>query len=331
MLAHTYNPDKHNVDGYWWSIKKDGVRGCWDGNKMYSRNGNEFTIPVFIREQLEKIKDTKGNNIPVEGEIWFGIDTFDIASGAARRNFIDDEIWKNMEFIIFDTQDEKNMFEERIDKIKKAIKNAGHLPNIKLIEYKKFDITLTTIDRLLKEAEDLGEEGLILRKPGSMYVFKRSHDMLKVKSWIYKECEVVGYIEGTGRLEGLVGSLEVRCDNLEENEGHTLFKIGSGLNDDQRFSGSPEDLWKKKTTQKFINDARKNIRKNVSMDDKLVKLLANKIRYSKGQEKINALHQLNELLLCVPIIGSIVTFRYKELTKNGVPKFPTFIGVRDYE
>jgi DNA ligase-1 len=326
MLAHTYNPDKHNVDGYWWSIKKDGVRGCWDGNKMLSRNGNEFTIPAFIKEQLEKI------NIPVEGEIWFGIDTFDIASGAARRNFNDDEIWKNMKFIIFDTPDEKNIFEERINNIKKAIKKAGHLPNIELIEYKKFDKTLTTIDKLLKEVEDLGEEGLILRKPASLYVFKRSHDMLKVKSWIYKECEVVGYIEGTGRLEGLVGSLEVKCGDLDEGgEGFVSFKIGSGLNDDQRFSGSPDDSWKKKTTQKFINDARKNIRKNVSVDDKLVKLLANKIRHSKGQEKINTIHQLNELLPCVPIIGSIVTFRYKELTKNGVPKFPTFIGVRDYE
>ncbi len=331
MLAHTYDPNKHDVNGYWWSIKKDGVRGCWDGNKMYSRNGNEFTIPVFIKEQLEKIKDAKGNKIPVEGEIWFGIDTFDIASGAARRNFNDDEIWKNMKFIIFDTPDEKNIFEERINNIKKSIKKAGYLPNIELIEYRKFDKTLTTIDKLLKEVEDLGEEGIMLRKPGSMYVFKRSHDMLKVKSFEYKECEVVGYIEGTGRLEGMVGSLEVKSEDLEGGEGYVLFKIGSGLNDIQRFSGNPNDSWKKKTTQKFINDSRIGLGKNISKNDREYKNLVNIIKTSNGPKKIDALHKLNELYGVIPIIGSIVTFRYKELTKNGIPKFPTFVGVRDYE
>lgn len=330
MLAHTYNPEKHTdkkIDGWWISEKYDGVRGMWDGIDMKSRNGKIYTIPSFLKKQLGII------GVALDGEIWFGLDTFDIASGAARREDNDDEVWKNMTYMVFDTPDTSLQFEERInllqglyDKIKDLV------PNIKLVKYRKFKSSETSIEEELLKIENNGGEGLMLRKPKSMYVFDRSHDMLKVKSWVYKECEVVGYTEGTGRLKGLVGSLEVKCGDLDEGaEGFVLFKIGSGLNDDQRFSGSPEDSWKKKTTQKSINDARKNIRKNVSVDDKLVKLLANKIRHSKGREKINALHQLNELLSCVPIIGSIVTFRYKELTKNGVPKFPTFIGVRDYE
>jgi DNA ligase-1 len=30
-----------------------------------------------------------------------------------------------------------------------------------------------------------------------------------------------------------------------------------------------------------------------------------------------------------PAIGSIITFRYKEMTKYGKPRFPVFLRVRD--
>lgn len=32
-----------------------------------------------------------------------------------------------------------------------------------------------------------------------------------------------------------------------------------------------------------------------------------------------------------PAIGSLVTVRYQELSKDGVPRFPAFVGARDYE
>jgi len=32
-----------------------------------------------------------------------------------------------------------------------------------------------------------------------------------------------------------------------------------------------------------------------------------------------------------PGIGSLVTYRYQELTKDGIPRFPTFVAVRSYE
>jgi DNA ligase-1 len=32
-----------------------------------------------------------------------------------------------------------------------------------------------------------------------------------------------------------------------------------------------------------------------------------------------------------PARGSVITFRYQELTKGGIPRFPTFVAVRDYE
>jgi ATP-dependent DNA ligase len=32
-----------------------------------------------------------------------------------------------------------------------------------------------------------------------------------------------------------------------------------------------------------------------------------------------------------PPIGKKITVKYQELTKSGIPRFPVFIAVRDYE
>ena len=37
MLAHNYDPDKHNPTGWLMSEKLDGVRCYWDGTTMYTR------------------------------------------------------------------------------------------------------------------------------------------------------------------------------------------------------------------------------------------------------------------------------------------------------
>ena len=37
MLAHNYDPDKHNPTGWLMSEKLDGVRCFWDGATMYTR------------------------------------------------------------------------------------------------------------------------------------------------------------------------------------------------------------------------------------------------------------------------------------------------------
>jgi DNA ligase-1 len=337
MLAHTYNEDKHIdiVNGWWISEKYDGVRSVWNGEKMMSRNNKIYTIPGFIKSQLDSIRDPEGNPLKLDGEIWFGIDTFDIASGAARRDVNDDEVWKNMTYMVFDTPDKKLKFEDRIELISNALAKAGKIPNIKMVKHMKFNNTKTKIADELLKVENYGGEGIMLRRPKSMYVYKRSHDMLKVKSFIHKECEVVGYVTGTGRLTNLVGSLIVMSnqlgeEDLEEDENVT-FKIGSGLNDWQRSSNDPKNPWDLKETQVSIDKYRRSMETDSNKNDEIYKDLIKTIKTKKGKIMIDAMHDLNKLYGSVPCIGSIVTFRYKELTKTGVPKFPTFVGVRDYE
>lgn len=344
MLAHPYEEDKHKskVNGWFISIKYDGVRGFWDGNVMKSRtNKKNYTLPVYIIEQLKLFKED-GKYMQLDGEIWFGNNTFALASGSARKEENDLEVWKHMKYMIFDIPDTTLPFEQRLKKLESIFKKLkGKIPNIECVKHTKFDASLSTIDNELELIEKEGGEGIILRKPGSMYVFDRSHEMLKVKSWIYKEATVIGYFRGKkgSKYQKMVGSLIVRSDdfyNEDTDEQISIeFKVGSGLTDWQRHAGNGDwtegdKEWKKKEIQTSINDARL-IKKKEEPSDEEFRNIMNIIETKHGKMRNDALHRLNELYATMPCIGDVITFRYKELTQKGHPSFPTFVCVRDYE
>ena len=68
MLAHNYDPDKHDVTGWLMSEKLDGVRCYWNGTTMYTRNGNAFYAPDDWKAKLPKIA--------LDGELWTNRDDF---------------------------------------------------------------------------------------------------------------------------------------------------------------------------------------------------------------------------------------------------------------
>lgn len=298
ILAHEYKKDKHNVDGWWMSIKYDGVRALWNSNtkEMESRTKHIYNIPECLVDSLLKIKDPEGNLISLDGELWLGNDTFALMSGLARRHEISDsDSWSKVKYMVFDSPDISLDFEARIEKVKKAIEDAGlgSEPNIEVVKYKKI-VDAEHVEKQLRKVEARKGEGLVLRKPKSMYEYKRSSNMLKVKSFMYAEAVVIGLVEGTGKYSGMVGSLHVET----EISGKKIrFKIGSGLTDAQRYV--PECASFKNID--YIDDERaKRNRRGESPD-------------------------------AIPVIGDKVTFRYKELTKLGNPSMPTFVDIRDYE
>jgi DNA ligase-1 len=323
MLAHTYSDktDKELVNGWYISTKYDGVRGYWNHKKkeMFSRNGNIYTLPDFFRDQLLQIP------IDLDGEIWFGYGTFDIASGAARKTVNDPEIWKSVQYMVFDTPNLELIFEDRIELIRKILSDLKP-KNIKLVKYTIYDPKTMDILEELEREEKRGGEGLILRKPGTLYEQKRSKYMLKVKSWTYDEGIVIGYNEG--KKNYMVGSL------ILQNDTFGTFNVNAG-SDEQRYSGfTSKHDWSTKKTQDLINSNRKKF-KNTKLNefnksDEYINLI-NKIKTSKGTKKMEFIQKLNKSFGSIPIIGDYVTFRFKEETKNGQPKFATFVNCRDYE
>ena len=88
------------------------------------------------------------------------------------------------------------------------------------------------LDELAK-IEDLGGEGLMLRKPESAYVAGRSSTLLKVKSFLDAEAVVVGHEPGKGKLAGKLGAVVAKLPNGKR------FSIGTGFSDKERHDPPP--------------------------------------------------------------------------------------------
>jgi DNA polymerase/3'-5' exonuclease PolX len=73
----------------------------------------------------------------------------------------------------------------------------------------------------------------MVRAPGSPYEEKRSKYMLKYKIKEDAECIVRGYLQGEGRLQGMLGAL--RCEMIKDGKETGVFSnIGTGFSDFQR-------------------------------------------------------------------------------------------------
>jgi ATP-dependent DNA ligase len=92
-----------------------------------------------------------------------------------------------------------------------------------------------------------GEEGTILKDKKNVWEGKRSKTQIKYKGVITCDLQVVGYLEGTGKYAGKIGSLEcVSSDGLVE------VSVGSGLSDKDR--DIPFSEWKGSIVEVAYNE-----------------------------------------------------------------------------
>jgi DNA ligase-1 len=72
-----------------------------------------------------------------------------------------------------------------------------------------------------------GFEGAMAKRLDASYNFKRSSDLLKIKSFLDADGVVVGVVEGRGKFKGMLGALVVDFDGVTT-------EVGSGFTDEQR-------------------------------------------------------------------------------------------------
>ena len=161
-------------------------------------------------------------NIALDGELWLGRGEFE-KCGLLRRKKptkLDEKIkwekdWKEsaIKFKVFDIMNSSEVFEERMIKLENIIieRNScltklglhGITAPLELTQQNK-----VTKDEALKMAKDVisaGGEGIMLRKPGSLYEAKRSKTLYKIKEEDDMECIIVGYKPGSGKYTGVFG------------------------------------------------------------------------------------------------------------------------------
>lgn len=249
LLAHTWD-NVTDLSSWWMSEKLDGVRAYWDGKRFLSRLGNELFAPEWFVEGLPEH--------PLDGELWGGRKLFQRTVSTVRRQDRG-EAWREIRYVAFDLPHLREPFEARLDALAGIVARVGKA-HVEAHAQSRCE-SLEALREELRRVEALGGEGLMMRRPGSLYEIGRSHTLLKVKSFHDAEARVVGHLPGAGKHKGRLGALE-----CEMPDG-TRFSVGTGLSDDERRSPPP--------------------------------------------------------------IGAIVTYRYQELSNDGVPRFPSYVGTRD--
>ena len=245
--------DVDNLDpaGWWMSEKLDGVRAFWSGEQFESRQGNLYPAPAWFRAALP--------NHPLDGELWMGRQMFQKTISIVKTAVADDR-WYGIKYVIFDAPHLKTPFEDRLEFLKSVFPSKND--HAFILDQTKCTGETHLMDEL-KRLGSAGAEGVMLRKPGSLYEAKRSSTLLKVKQFHDAEGVVKAHKPGKGRHKGRLGAVVVELPN-----GKT-FDVGSGFSDFQRENP--------------------------------------------------------------PKIGVTITYRFTELTNDGVPKCGSFVAERNYE
>jgi DNA ligase len=222
MMLPRVDDGEIDVTGWWMSEKLDGVRGAWDGHRLWSKNGRLYQPPAAFIAGLPEFA--------LEGELWGGRGTFEQTASIVQKRQPHDG-WLQLKFAIFDVPAAPGPFSKRIVGARAWF--AAHPSKYAFVVPQISVRDRAQMKQELQLVENLGGEGLIVRNPQALYLAGRSREILKVKDFADAEAVVVGQIPGRGANLGRLGSL------LVELADGTRFKIGTGFKAEQRDNPPP--------------------------------------------------------------------------------------------
>jgi DNA ligase-1 len=295
MLAHNYKPDHYSLAGWYLSEKLDGQRALWDGG--ISRGILKSKVPYANTEKDERYLETQiatglwsryGNVIhapdkwlddlplyPLDGELYGRIrmPRQDLRSITSNQNKNMTE-WSKVVYRIFDTIQmdrwlaygfidlpnchirigpqtyiwaenqaieigtefcsKEYIFKQRLHALTRECGHSSWVCEVHPQEPLPFNTEQAEaiVTKRLEEVSEAGGEGLIARSPFEYWEPHRVHTMLKLKKLQDMEGTVIGYITGRetdkgSKLLGMMGALVLMLDNKQTLEI-------SGFTDEER-------------------------------------------------------------------------------------------------
>ena len=213
-------------------------------------------IAYFVEEDAEwHFQSRSGKPLKVEFDMsWADIDRiydgeimtldkagtrdFNSTSGAINGIYTDKS---QLHYFIYDIIDNTLTYKERKDILDSFDKEGTGtdctiLKVIGQCELQPNPAYNTQLDKWLDEIVDKGGEGLMLRDPDAVYdIGRRSEALLKYKKVQTMDLRIVGFNEGKGKYEGMIGSFI-----CESDEGDIQVNV-AGMSDDIRMSNP--DYW----------------------------------------------------------------------------------------
>jgi len=221
QTTETYQ-EEQDIRGWCMSEKLDGIRGYWDGQQMWTRNGNPIHAPAWFTSGLPPFE--------LDGELWSGRGEFEFILSTV----LDDSPspqWKDVSYNIFEVPHAPGDFRRRLDRAREWFDRnpSDHVRIIVQQNCRGRDHLL----RFLKKVGDLGGEGVILKDPHRVYRDGSHQRVLKMKNYSRSSGTVVGFTPGQGRFEDMMGSLTVRLSN------GVTFRLGTGFTTEERATPPP--------------------------------------------------------------------------------------------
>ena len=219
MLAKDFNKDSNKLnweEGVIWQPKLDGVRaiiGIKDGEIFLKSRGNKFyqnlnNIKKYFHDlyTLRKIP----TNIIFDCELYTKKLKFEEITGICRKQKKLTEEYQEKEnkiethiFDMFDTKQPNLKFCQRYDILIQLLSHTKHPIVIVETDIVNTQNEICDIHRL---ATELGYEGIMLRNINGEYKQgpTRSNDLIKMKTMIDEEFEIVNFKQGQGLDKGTV-------------------------------------------------------------------------------------------------------------------------------
>lgn len=241
-----------------------------DGASCISQNLSEVNLPM-LKRLFNSAIDKLDEPVAIEGELVYTKSgkmaprkTTNGYYNKAIQGELDPEIEKHMIYYIWDVIPLKDYFNGEYDVTYKdrrdqltAFADAVD-PSHRLVKPSEFRI-VNNEEEAIKlfhyYHDDLGYEGGILKNLGSIWKAGRSSNLVKLKNVKEADVRIVNINEGTGKYEGMLGSVDVEIENAEIE-----CSVGSGFTDDQRTK-----LWEMKDS---LNGSIIEIRYNGIVDSK---------------------------------------------------------------
>ena len=206
--------DDQNISGWLMSEKLDGIRGYWDGEKLYTKNGNLIYAPKWFTKDFPPFA--------LDGELWSKRDDFSfIQSTVLDLNASND--WEKITYNIFEVPNTKGDFLSRLQIAKEWFETH---PN----SYANFIEQIVCHDEnelqnYLAKIVSLKGEGIIIKDGKLPYHTGRSPFILKVKQVQDMEGKVIGYnYDKFAKFK----SLKLKLDN------GVIFNLGGGISEDDK-------------------------------------------------------------------------------------------------
>jgi DNA ligase-1 len=268
-LANKFDPKRADWNDVWLASRKlDGVRCITivdiQGNvKCYSRQGNEFETLDVIREA---VKQMGLRGVVFDGEICLmdkdGNEDFPgIMKQIKRKNHtIDNPRYVMFDYLTLSEFDNKSSETVLTGRLGRFAKIAEHIESSIYLSVLQ-QVVVTDDDHFAKlssEAEELGHEGLMVRKNVG-YEGKRTQNLLKVKKFHDAEYQVIDLDFEDHRVirEGKEVVMPMLAQVWIEHKGYKV-AVGSGWNQEQRirYQKNPGDLIGKTITVQYFEETK---------------------------------------------------------------------------